>query len=124
MNPIKSTLVFGASTNTERYSYLALKMLVENNIKTHAFSIKKGEIFGVPFQNDIKSFENQDIHTVTLYMNPTNLKPYWDDIAKINPKRVIFNPGTFDSGFESFLNEKNIETLEACTLVLLRTNQF
>lgn len=121
---MKSTLVFGASINKDRYSYLALKMLVENNIKTYAFSIKKGSLLGVDFQNDLKSFENQEIHTVTLYMNPTNLKPYWEAILKINPKRVIFNPGTYDSDFESFLNKKNIETLEACTLVLLRTNQF
>ena len=47
-----------------------------------------------------------------------------DQILKLKPKRVIFNPGTENSSLEKTLTDAGIAIEEACTLVLLRTNQF
>ena len=65
-----------------------------------------------------------DIHTVTLYINPRIQKEYYDYIVSLKPKRIIFNPGTENEEFEAIARKNNIEAIEACTLVLLRTNQF
>jgi hypothetical protein len=45
-------------------------------------------------------------------------------ILDLKPNRVIFNPGTENPEFEKMLKDSNIEPIEACTLVMLRTNQF
>jgi adenylate kinase len=42
----------------------------------------------------------------------------------LKPKRVIFNPGTESEEIENTLKKAGIEPMRACTLVLLRTNQF
>ena len=65
-----------------------------------------------------------DVDTVTLYLNPTNQKPYYDYILSLKPKRIIFNPGTENEELEKLAAAKGIETMEACTLVLLSTNQY
>ncbi|MEY3677892.1 MAG: hypothetical protein RI924_33, partial [Bacteroidota bacterium] len=47
-----------------------------------------------------------------------------DYILKVNPRRVIFNPGTENDELVEKLNEKGIESVEACTLVMLATGQY
>ena len=66
----------------------------------------------------------KDLDTVTMYLNPENQKSYYDYIITQHPRRVIFNPGAENPEFEKKLNEKGIETLDACTLVLLSTGQY
>jgi hypothetical protein len=62
--------------------------------------------------------------TITMYVNPSLQQAYYAQILALKPNRVIFNPGTENSEFEKLLKDNNIEPIEACTLVMLRTNQF
>jgi predicted CoA-binding protein len=64
------------------------------------------------------------VHTITLYINPELQKTYYQDIIALKPKRVVFNPGTENPEFEVLLKENEIESIEACTLVMLSTGQF
>ena len=43
---------------------------------------------------------------------------------KLQPKRIIFNPGTENPEFEQMAEARGIEALEACTLVMLQTKQY
>ena len=65
-----------------------------------------------------------DIDTVTLYLNPTNQKPYYDYILSLKPRRIIFNPGAENEELELMAKNNGIKTLEACTLVMLSTSQY
>ena len=65
-----------------------------------------------------------NIHTITLYIGASKQEPYFDFILKINPKRVLFNPGTENPKLANLLNEKGIVWENACTLILLSTNQY
>jgi hypothetical protein len=47
-----------------------------------------------------------------------------DKILALKPKRVVFNPGTENPAFEKKLTAAGILPIEACTLVMLRTNQY
>ena len=118
----KKTVVLGASQNEERYSNMAVKKLVAHNHLVTAIGNKEGII------NDIKIIKENpslnDVDTVTLYLNPENQKPYYDYILSLNPKRIIFNPGTENDELENLAAAKGIKTMEACTLVLLSTNQY
>ena len=119
---MKKTLVFGASLKPDRYSNMAIKRLVENDIATEAFGPEPGEVSGVQIKANPNDFQN--LHTITLYMNPRRQEGYYSDIVKLHPKRVIFNPGTENPIFYDILKENGIEVEVACTLVLLATGQY
>lgn len=116
------TLVFGASINPQRYSYLAINRLVNKGIETVAFGLRKGEVAGVIIDTELKKYA--DIDTVTLYMNASRQVEFYDYIVQLKPRRVIFNPGTENPEFFKILKQNNIEVEVACTLVLLSTNQY
>ncbi len=118
----KKTLVIGASSNPSRYSYLAVNKLVSKDHPVVAIGKKNDKVGGVEITNE--QVPVPDIDTVTLYLNPINQKPYYDYILSLNPKRIIFNPGTENEELENLAKQKGILTMEACTLVLLSTNQY
>ncbi|HIC30936.1 MAG TPA: CoA-binding protein [Flavobacteriaceae bacterium] len=118
----KKTLVLGASLNPTRYSNIAINRLIAKNISTVAFGLREGDVKGVSIDTDLKDY--QDIDTVTLYLNPTRQQEYYDYIVGLQPRRVIFNPGTENPEFYKILEENNISYEIACTLVLLSTNQY
>ena len=116
------TLVFGASLNPSRYSNLAMHRLVANQQETVAFGVRSGTVSGIQVKNNLVDFQN--IHTITLYMNPKRQKEYYDKILALKPERVIFNPGTENPEFAQILSEAGIKVENACTLVLLATGQY
>jgi len=72
--------------------------------------------------NRVQFFE--DIDTVSLYINEKIQRMYYFYVISLNPKRVIFNPGSENPEFIALLKEYDIEVSIACTLVLLRTGQY
>ncbi|CAG0990842.1 MAG: CoA-binding protein [Bacteroidetes bacterium] len=118
----KDTLVIGASLKPDKYSHKAVLQLLAHGHFVKAIGIKAGNISTVTVQTDTPLFS--DINTITLYVNPTNQKPYYKYIIETNPQRVIFNPGTENAELQQLLNENNIKWEEACTLVLLSLNKF
>ena len=119
---MKKTLVIGASTNPERYSFKAITMLREFGHPVVAIGLKQGEVAGVLFETTKIPFE--EIDTVTLYLNPKRQVDYYDYILSLKPKRVVFNPGTENPEFYKKLDKQGIAHIEACTLVLLRIGQY
>jgi uncharacterized protein len=122
MISLKKTLVIGASENPERYSCLAVKKLLAYNYHVIALGNKAGIINGTVIETEKLPFA--DIDTITLYVNPTLQKNYYDYIFSLQPNRIIFNPGTENDELALLAAEKNILTIEACTLVMLSTNQY
>lgn len=115
-------MVLGASANPSRYSYLAVNRLREHKHPVVAIGRTKAVVSDIPVQSETSPIP--DLDTVTLYLNPANQKNYYDYIIDQHPKRVIFNPGAENPEFEKILREKGIQTMEACTLVLLGTGQY
>ena len=119
---MKTTLVIGASTNPDRYSYKAITSLVKNGVEVKALGLKSGNVEGIEFDTEKKAYEG--IHTVTLYVGPKNQPGYYDYILSLKPERVIFNPGTENGEFEKMLEANGIIAEQACTLVLLSIKQY
>lgn len=118
----KKTLVLGASENPARYSNMAILRLLTKEQSVVAIGQKIGEVEGVKIQTKQVPFTNID--TVTLYLNPTRQRDYYNYIISLAPKRVIFNPGTENPEFYQLLRSNAIKVEVACTLVLLGTNQY
>ncbi|BDC98562.1 CoA-binding protein [Persicobacter psychrovividus] len=121
---MKKTIIIGASPNDARYSYKATKMLSEFRHPVIPLGIRSGNIEGHEILSLSEKKHYEDIDTVTLYLSPENQGSYIDYILSLHPKRVIFNPGTYNPAFIEQLEEAGIEAQEACTLVLLRTHQY
>jgi predicted CoA-binding protein len=116
------TLVIGASINPERYAYKAIHLLVKHEIEVVPMAVKSGFVANLLIVSPL--IVQIDIHTITLYISASKQESYYDFILKINPKRVLFNPGTENPKLAKLLNEKGILWENACTLVLLSTNQY
>ena len=116
------TLVIGASTNPNRYSNIAIKRLLDKNIAVVALGLRKGKVLDVAIDDQKEDYKNID--TVTLYLNPKRQEEYYNYIISLQPRRVIFNPGTENMEFVKLLKNNQIESEIACTLVLLSTNQY
>ena len=119
---MKKTLVMGASTNPGRYSYKAIKMLQRYGHPVVAVGKKADELDGLKIEKEHIEFDGID--TVTLYLNPMNQRQYYDYIIGLNPKRVIFNPGTENPELYTLLRQNNIEVEVGCTLVMLSVNHY
>lgn len=119
---MKKTLVLGATTNQGRYAFLAANKLKAHGHDIINIGIKPGEVAGVKIERAGKVYP--DIDTITLYISPQRQIEYYEYIINTNPKRIIFNPGTENPELESLASKRHIETLHACTLVLLSIGNY
>ncbi len=118
----KKTLVLGASSNPDRYSNMAIHRLIAAGHPVVAVGNRQGEAHGVIIHKT--QVPEEDIHTITLYLSPENQKPYYDYILSLKPKRIIFNPGTYNPELIKKAEQNGIQCEVACNLVLLSTGQF
>jgi predicted CoA-binding protein len=119
---MKKTLVLGASLNPARYSHMAIERLRQHGHEVIAVGKDEGSVADVDLQKNFP--KDLGIDTVTLYLNPDRQKEYYDAILNVNPRRIIFNPGTENPELQQLAEAKGILTEEACTLVLLNTQQY
>jgi len=118
----KKTLVLGASPTPVRYAYKAVKRLLSNGHDVVAIGKSESEIDGVKIVTDMPDISN--LHTVTMYLNPLKQEPYLEYIIELSPKRIIFNPGSYNSKLDKLANQAGIEVVEDCTLVMLDTGDY
>ena len=118
----KKSLVIGASENPARYANMAIRLLNKIGHEVVAIGKKSGIVDNVEIETNFPSYLNID--TITMYINAEQQKDYYNYILSLKPKRIIFNPGTENTELSKLAKENNIETEDACTLVLLQTNQY
>ena len=116
------TLVLGASLKPERYAFKAVLNLLRNNIDVIAMGLGEGKIGSVSITKPYVPLKN--IHTVSVYLAPNRQQVYYDYIIDLKPHRVLFNPGTENPELTRLLDLDGIQWENACTLVLLSTNQY
>lgn len=118
----KKTLVLGASGNPSRYSFLAIQRLRSHGHPLVAIGRKNTRVADVPIGTEKEAFAGID--TVTVYLNPQHQQEYYHYILSLQPKRIIFNPGAENDELAALAKQKGILTKDACTLVMLSTNQY
>ena len=119
---MKKTLVLGATENPDRFAYRAAHSLVRHGHDIALVGIRKGEVAGHPILND--KVPIAEVDTVTLYVGPPNQPEWYDYILGLNPRRIVFNPGTENPELARLARNQGIETLEACTLVMLSIGDY
>ena len=114
-------LVLGASLNPTRYAHKVALQLNRLAYDVVLVGNKPGIIDGLSIETYIP---NKSYDTVTLYLGAKNQQQYHDQLLKLKPKRIIFNPGAENSIFQKLAIQKDIEAFEACTLVMLSMGTF
>lgn len=120
----KKTVVLGATTNSYRYAYLAAHKLKESGHELIPIGIRKGQLAGEEILDLRTHPEIKDVHTITVYIGPRNMEQWIDYVLFLHPDRIIFNPGAENQELKMKAKTKGIETIEACTLVLLSTGEY
>lgn len=118
----KLTLVLGASLKPSRFSNICINSLVEEHVPTLAVGLLEGEVAGVKIHTGQPHFD--DVHTITLYLGPKNQVGYYDYILSLEPKRIIFNPGTWNPDLVKLAKDNNIEIVNNCTLMMLSGDYY
>ncbi len=118
--------VLGASNDSSRYAYKAMKMLEEYGHTPVPVHPREENVLGKKVYKTIGELADsgQKVDTVTMYVGHAISDKYVQDFLKLKPKRVIFNPGAENYNLAKTLEENGIEVENACTLVMLRTDQF
>ncbi len=120
---MEKVAVVGASPLEDRYSHKAMKMLMEYGHDPIPVVPKHKEILGKTVTHRLADV-GEELDTVTLYVGPARQGQIIEDIIAKRPGRVIFNPGTENPEAYEKLKAAGIDYSEACTLVMLRTNQY
>lgn len=119
----QKVVILGASPKPERYSYKAMKALENNGHEYFLVSPIYDDIEGQKVFKDLSEIDFE-IDTITLYVNDKVSTKLQDKILALKPKRVIFNPGSENAELAKGVADLGAEALEACTLVMLSTDQF
>ncbi|MCP3851848.1 MAG: CoA-binding protein [Gammaproteobacteria bacterium] len=119
----QTVIVLGASNKTHRYSYKAIKLLKEYGHNILPVHPKLSSIDGLPVISSLSSIHIK-VDTLTLYVGEEKSRMLIDEIIALNPKRVIFNPGTESKILVKKLTQAEIPFIHDCTLIMLETNRF
>ncbi len=117
-----SVLIIGASPKKERYSQKAMTLLLQLGHQVLLYHPKHSQIQGHKVINSLGDCPPVD--TITVYVNPTALSKMKEQVASLKPRRMIFNPGTEDEDLIAYFENCGIQTVQACTLVMLKTRKF
>jgi predicted CoA-binding protein len=123
MSAAQTVAVLGASNNPERYSNMAVRRLREAGHHVIPVNPAFPAIEGLPVARSLGEIK-EPVDTLTLYVGPQRLVPLTDEILRLAPKRVIFNPGTESPELAAALDRAGLPHVEGCTLVMLQTGQF
>lgn len=115
--------ILGASNKPDRYSYQAFMLLREKGHTPFPVNPALSELDGVAVFSTLAKI-TEPLDTITVYLSQKNQKTVEKDILACSPRRVIFNPGAENPGLAEQLRGLGIETIEACTIVMLKTDQF
>jgi predicted CoA-binding protein len=125
MNPSQTerVVIIGASDDPLRHSHQALTLLRQHGHEVIPVHPRLAAIDGVPVVADLSAISGP-VDTVTLYVGPAISLVLKDKLIALNPRRILFNPGTENAPLVNALDAVGIVCIHACTLVLLRTGQF
>ncbi|MDD5217175.1 MAG: CoA-binding protein [Candidatus Omnitrophica bacterium] len=115
--------VIGASNKPDRYSYKAVKLLLEKGHQVYPVHPRIKDIEGLPVYRTLRDIADE-IHTVTLYVGAASSTPMVLEILACRPQRIIFNPGAENAVLKEQAEKEGILTVIGCTLVMLKTGQF
>lgn len=122
-SPAQTVAILGASEDAERYAFKAQRLLKERGHRVIPVASRAAKIDGDPAVASLSDI-GVPVDTLTIYVRPSVSSRFREEIVRLRPGRVIFNPGTENPALTKALSETGIRCQDECTLVLLRSNRF
>ena len=119
----QTIVVLGASNKPHRYANKAIRMLQEYGYHVVPVHPKLENIEGLVVKHKLENIQ-QTVDTLSLYIGADRSAKLIESIIKLNPVRVIFNPGTESEALELELYRNDISFVKDCTLLMLEHGRF
>ncbi len=116
-------VVLGASNKPHRYANKAIRLLLEYGYRVVPVHPRLENIEGLVVKHRLEHIR-EPVDTLTLYVGPERSEGMVTDIVKLNPARVILNPGTESDTLELALLRADIPFVKDCTLLMLEQGRF
>jgi predicted CoA-binding protein len=116
-------VVLGASPKPNRYAFRAIQMLLQHGHQAVPVNPAYDEILGLKCYSRIEDAPGP-IDTVTVYLGKRRSDSLIEQITDVAPRRIILNPGAENDDLANAAQERGIEVVEGCTLVMLTTGTF
>ncbi len=123
MSNKQNVLIVGASEKPDRYANKAMKALLEKGHEVVLLNPRLSTIDGRQVYQAPAAVK-ETIDTITVYVGPDKIAGLADELIKLKPQRVIFNPGSESEIAISQFSDNGIKVIRGCTLVMLATGQF
>ena len=120
---MKTVGILGASNKEGRYARIAQEILMKKGYDVVPISIRDADILGLKSYRSIDDVPRK-IDTLTVYVSPRNMERHLDEIIRSDIRRVILNPGTESDSIRQRIQDSGKIVVEACTIVMLRTDRF
>lgn len=112
--------VVGATTHTDKYGYKIYKELKEAGYIVYPISPNYNEIDGDKAYRSLSDLPEKP-EVVDFVVNPKIGIGVVEECAKLGIKNIWLQPGTVSNEILNLAKEKDINAVEACVLVALRT---
>ena len=119
----QTIVVLGASNKSHRYANKAIRMLLEYGYHVIPVHPKLENIEGLVVKHSLENIV-EVVDTLAMYIGPERSKDLINSIIKLNPARVILNPGTESDPLELALMNHDISFVKDCTLLMLEHGRF
>ena len=119
----QTVVILGASPKPDRYSHKALRLLRRHGHRVIPVHPAVDAIDGLDVRHSLAEI-SEPVDTLTMYVGPARGASLADEILKLHPGRVIFNPGSESPALEGRLGDTGIPYLYDCTLVMLDAGRF
>ena len=120
----EKVVVLGASPKPERYANQAVARLLEYGHQVYPIHPIAKTIHEQTCYKNLATLPTEAIDTLTLYLGKAGTDKMSAEILALAPKRIIFNPGTENADLFAQAEAAGITVINACTLVMLETNEF
>ncbi len=115
-------VVLGASPNPLRHSNKAVKSLVRRNKNVIPVGFRKGTVSGIEIQTGTPDIDG--VTTLLLYLGAKRQKDFYNYIVQLNPKKIVFNPGTENEELAELAAKNGINVIRDCALVMINSGQI
>ncbi|MFA5303374.1 MAG: ATP-binding protein [Candidatus Nanoarchaeia archaeon] len=113
--------IIGASPNKSRMSNKAIRAYLKKGFKVFPINPKYSEIEGLKVYPSLKALSIKP-KIISVYTNPEITETLIEDIVKIGPKKVFFNPGSTDKQILQELDKTKLNYERLCSIMALGEN--
>lgn len=114
-------VILGASPNPNGISNTVVRYLKNKGMRVWPVSVTNqatDKAHSTNVYSDEILQEIEKVDTVSIFINPTRQKKYYDYLLQIKPRCIVFNPGTENEELIQLATKHHIKIVKGCTIAM------